>query len=55
MDISILLIILILLLDIAVLYSIVRTKSTQGNKILYALIVLLLPIIGISIYYLIRK
>ena len=55
MDINLLFIILIFLLDIAVLYSIVRTKSTQGNKILYALIVLLLPIIGISIYYLIRK
>ncbi|RJU30780.1 PLDc_N domain-containing protein, partial [Bacteroides sp. AM44-19] len=37
------------------LYNIVCTKSTQGNKILYALIVLLFPIIGISIYYLIRK
>lgn len=55
MDINLLLIILIFLLDVAVLYSIVRTKSTQGDRILYALIVLLLPIIGISIYYLIRK
>ena len=35
--------------------SIVRTKSTQGSRILYVLIVLLLPVIGISIYYLIRK
>ena len=55
MDISLLLIILIFLLDIAVLYSIVRTKSTQGSRILYVLIVLLLPVIGISIYYLIRE
>ncbi|WP_349998364.1 PLDc N-terminal domain-containing protein [Phocaeicola massiliensis] len=33
----------------------VRTKSTQGSRILYVLIVLLLPVIGISIYYLIRE
>lgn len=48
-------IILVILLDIAVLYEIVRSKSTEGYKIFYALIVLLLPIVGVSIYYLIRK
>lgn len=48
-------IILVFLLDVAVLYEIVRSKCTEGYKIFYALIVLLLPIIGVSIYYLIRK
>lgn len=46
---------LILLLDITVIWSIVRSKRTQGYKILYSLIVLLFPIIGVSIYYLIKK
>jgi len=55
MDITFWIIILVFLLDIAVLYDIVRSKRTQSNKVLYALIVLLLPIIGVSIYYFIRK
>lgn len=55
MDITFWVIILVLLLDIAVLYEIVRSKYTGGYKIFYALIVLLLPIVGVSIYYLIRK
>lgn len=55
MDIIFWFIILVLLLDIAVLYEIVRSKYTEGYKIFYALIVLLLPIVGVSIYYLMRK
>ena len=55
MDIIFWVIILVLLLDIAVLYEIVRSKYTGGYKNFYALIVLLLPIVGVSIYYLIRK
>lgn len=55
MDITFWVIILVFILDIAVLYEIVRSKYTEGYKIFYALIVLLLPIIGVSIYYLIRK
>ena len=55
MDITFWIIILIFLLDVAVLYEIVRSKYTQGYKIFYALIVLLLPIVGVSIYYLMRK
>ena len=42
-------------MDIAVLYEIVRSRYTEGYKIFYALIILLLPIVGVSIYYLIRK
>lgn len=55
MDISFWVIILVFLLDIAVLYEIVRSKYNEGYKIFYTLIVLLLPIIGVSIYYSIRK
>lgn len=49
------LIILVLLLDIAVLHNVIRSKDSQGSKILYSLIILLFPIVGVSIYYLIRK
>ena len=55
MDITFWIIILVFLLDIAVLYDIVRSKCVQSNKILYALIVLLLPVIGVSIYHMTRK
>lgn len=55
MDITFLFIILIFLLDIAVLYNIVHSKRTKKSKVIYSLIVLLLPILGVSIYYLIRK
>lgn len=46
MDITFWVIILVFVLDIAILYEIVRSKYTEGYKIFYALIVLLLPIIA---------
>lgn len=55
MDITFWVIILIFLLDVALLYEIIRSKYTKVYKIFYALIVLLLPIVGVSIYYLMRK
>lgn len=55
MDIKLLLVLLLVLLDAAVLYDIARLKCDRGNKVLYSLVVLLLPIIGVSVYYLIRK
>ena len=55
MDITFWVIILVFLMDIAVLYEIVRSRYTEGYKIFCALIILLLPIVGVSIYYLIRK
>lgn len=48
-------VILVLLLDIAVLYEIAYSKCTQGYKLFCAVIVLLLPIIGVSMYQFIRK
>ncbi len=55
MDISLLLIILVCALDVAVLHNVIRSKSTLGNRILYSLIILLIPVVGVSIYYLIKK
>lgn len=52
---DILFVTLIFLLDIAVIYNIVHLKHTRKSKVLYSLIVLFLPIIGVTIYYLIRK
>ena len=54
MDIVLVGIISVILLDITVLREIVRSK-TQEYRVLYTLIILFLPIIGVSIYYLIRK
>lgn len=55
MDITILLITLVCLLDIAVLYEIVRSERSRNYRILYALIVFLLPVIGVTLYYIVRK
>lgn len=55
MDITLWILALVVLLDIAVFWEIIQSKRTQGNKIVYFLIVLLFPVIGVSIYYLIRK
>ncbi len=53
MDITIWLIVLVFLLDFAVLWSIIQSKRTQRYKILSALLVILFPIVGVSIYYLV--
>lgn len=55
MDITLLLVLLLVLLDAAVLYDIARLKCRRERKVLYASVVLLLPVIGVSVYYLIRK
>lgn len=51
MDITIWLIILIFLLDFVVLWNIIRSKRTRRQKIVFALIIILFPIIGVSVYY----
>lgn len=48
-------ILLVLLLDIAVIWSVVRSALPQKYKLLYILIILLIPVLGVTIYYLIRK
>lgn len=55
MDIVLIVFLLIFLLDIAVLWNIAHSKDILRNKLLYSLIVIIFPIIGISIYYIIRK
>lgn len=54
MDITLILI-LLLLLDCLVLYNIKYSDLKGSEKVLYSLIVILLPIIGIPIYYKLRE
>lgn len=44
---------LILALDFTVLYNIYKRKDSKRYMVLYSVIILLFPIIGVSIYYLI--
>lgn len=53
MNISYILILILLLLDCFVIYNIIHSQLTK--KVLYSLIVVLLPILGIPIYYEIRR
>ncbi len=55
MDITLVLIILIFMLDCFVVYNIMHSNSTKKEKLLYSSIVVLLPIIGIPIYYELRE
>lgn len=48
-------VIIICLLDCLLLYNIKCSNDTRSNKILYILVILLMPVIGISIYYVIRE
>lgn len=50
-----LLVLSLLALDIAVIWSIYKSNITKIMKFIYTLIILLIPIIGISIYYLFRR
>lgn len=51
----ILLALLLLALDAAVLWAIHKSKAPQMEKLLFSFIVIVVPILGISIYYLFRK
>lgn len=55
MDITLVLIILIFMLDCFVVYNIMHSNSTKKENLLYSSIVILLPIIGIPIYYELRE
>lgn len=55
MDITFVLIIFIFLLDCLVVYNIMNTNFVRNEKIIYSLIVILLPVIGIPIYYGLRE
>ena len=47
--------IIVLILDIIALVSILGAAKSVGWKVLWALIVLLLPVIGMIVYFLIGK
>lgn len=56
MDITLVLIILIFMLDCFVVYNIVHSNCTRKERFIYSsIVVLLLPIIGIPIYYELRE
>lgn len=55
MDITLALIILIFMLDCFVVYNIMHSNCTRKERLLYISIVVLLPIIGIPIYYELRE
>lgn len=55
MEITLVLIILIFMLDCFVVYNIMHSNCTRKEKLLYSSIVVLLPIIGIPIYYELRE
>lgn len=55
MNISYILILILLLLDCFVIYNIIHSQLTKKEKVHYSLIVVLLPILGIPIYYEIRR
>ena len=45
----------ILVLDIIAIVDIVKSSKDTGNKILWLLLVILLPVIGLILYFLIGK
>ena len=55
MDITLVLIILIFMLDCFAVYNIMHSNCTRKERFLYSSIVVLLPIIGIPIYYELRE
>ena len=55
MDITLVLIIIIFMLDCFVVYNIMHSNCTRKERLLYSFIVILLPIIGIPIYYELRE
>lgn len=55
MDITLILIILIFILDCFIVYNIMHSNCTSKERLLYSSITILLPIIGIPIYYELRE
>lgn len=45
----------VLILDIVAIVDIVKSSKDTGNKILWLLLVILLPLIGMVLYFLIGK
>ena len=47
-------IIAIILLDCTVLYAVYKQKETSAVKIAYSLLIIFLPIFGVTLYYIIN-
>ena len=47
--------IVVLVLDVLAILNIVKSSKSTGNKILWIVLVLLLPVIGLILYYLIGR
>ncbi len=45
----------VLVLDIIAIINIVQSTMTTGNKVLWALLVVLLPVIGMVLYFVIGQ
>ncbi len=45
----------VLVLDIIAILDVVKTQPTGGKKVLWVLLIVLLPIVGLVLYYLIGK
>lgn len=46
---------LVLVLDIVAIVSVIAGSGTLGHKLLWTLLILLLPVIGMILYYLIGR
>ena len=46
---------IILVLDIIAILEVIKSQFTGGKKILWIILILLLPVIGLILYYLIGK
>ncbi|KAI8359360.1 hypothetical protein B0O80DRAFT_494911 [Mortierella sp. GBAus27b] len=46
---------LVLALDIVAVYQVIKSNRPQSSKVLWALLILLFPVIGVIIYFLFEK
>lgn len=51
---GLIILLLIVLLDFSVIWEIVHTQRTGIKKTFYILMVILLPVIGVTVYYAVR-
>lgn len=46
---------IILILDIVAIFSVLAGSGSVGHKLLWVLLILILPVIGLILYYLVGK
>jgi hypothetical protein len=47
--------ILVLILDLVAIFSVLSGSSTPGRKALWTILILVLPVVGMALYYLIGR